>query len=58
MICMDILFSSDSKSLLCGHSFHLFCINQWLKIKQNCPICRTSTKRTRDIKDITYESYI
>ncbi|CAL1409696.1 unnamed protein product [Linum trigynum] len=26
----------------CGHCFHAECIDEWLKLKGNCPICRNS----------------
>ncbi|CAA0831926.1 RING/U-box superfamily protein [Striga hermonthica] len=26
----------------CQHGFHMMCINQWLKLKNWCPVCKTS----------------
>ena len=28
--------------LACGHSFHRQCIERWLRISANCPICRAT----------------
>lgn len=43
VICMDTCNNNEMKQLpICNHSFHKSCINQWLNIKQNCPICRAS----------------
>ncbi len=28
--------------LTCGHSFHRQCIERWLRISANCPICRAT----------------
>ena len=28
--------------LKCCHNFHKSCLKEWLKIKQNCPLCRKS----------------
>jgi len=28
------------RKLKCGHKFHLKCINKWLLIKNQCPVCR------------------
>ncbi|KAL4308810.1 hypothetical protein GQ457_01G040810 [Hibiscus cannabinus] len=25
---------------ICGHSFHAHCIDSWLKVRPNCPLCR------------------
>ncbi|CAL9082622.1 unnamed protein product [Musa acuminata var. zebrina] len=30
----------------CGHSYHVFCIKQWLLQKNDCPVCKTSVPRT------------
>jgi hypothetical protein len=29
------------KKMLCLHTFHIKCINNWLQIKRNCPCCRS-----------------
>ena len=39
------------KILRCDHSYHTECIDQWLNIKDICPICRTTTK---EIKEKSY----
>ena len=38
-ICLEE-FISDITILSCSHRFHKKCINSWIKIKPNCPICR------------------
>ena len=30
--------------LLCKHSFHAHCIQEWLQVQATCPICRVSLK--------------
>ncbi|KAF5811678.1 putative chromatin regulator PHD family [Helianthus annuus] len=30
----------------CGHSFHLSCIDLWLRKQSTCPVCRLSVKAT------------
>jgi len=52
-ICIDELSNnSDQNSTLpCGHVFHKVCINEWLKKKEECPVCRKSTKREEDTSE-------
>lgn len=38
-ICLEHIHKNN-KSLVCGHSFHIVCINSWLAVNFNCPICR------------------
>ena len=40
-ICMEtILRGQNSRRLPCGHVFHKFCVDQWLKNHYNCSTCR------------------
>ena len=34
----------DIKKLSCNHEFHKACITQWLKLRNNCPLCRFIVK--------------
>lgn len=41
IICIDTVDDSDMKYVRCGHSFHRICCNNWLKVNNACPVCRT-----------------
>ena len=44
-ICQDTSLSSCiSRHLSCGHTFHIECIEYWLKDNTTCPICRYDFK--------------
>ncbi|GJM93498.1 hypothetical protein PR202_ga10060 [Eleusine coracana subsp. coracana] len=30
----------------CGHSYHVYCIKQWLSQKNTCPVCKTAVTKT------------
>ena len=48
-ICHDVL--RDPVSITnCGHDFCKHCIQDWLKIRPSCPICRASTNNHEDIQ--------
>ncbi|WOL16909.1 hypothetical protein Cni_G25697 [Canna indica] len=32
--------------LECGHSYHMYCIKQWLLLKNACPVCKTPVLKT------------
>lgn len=34
------------EKLICGHEFHLKCINAWLKTINTCPLCRNIIRYT------------
>lgn len=36
----------------CGHSFHLSCIDTWLRKQSTCPVCRLSVQDSIETKDI------
>ena len=40
-ICLDNYNIGDKISILsCNHIFHTKCLNEWLKKKEECPLCR------------------
>ncbi|KAL8247493.1 hypothetical protein R6Q59_008709 [Mikania micrantha] len=43
-ICLVDYKATDMLRLLpeCGHSFHVSCVNTWLKVHPTCPVCRKS----------------
>lgn len=42
-ICQEEYESDEETGKLnCGHFYHIYCIKQWLRQKNSCPICKTS----------------
>ncbi|KAG0453100.1 hypothetical protein HPP92_025764 [Vanilla planifolia] len=42
-VCQDeIWLNGEIAKLRCGHVFHLGCIEVWLMVKNECPVCRAS----------------
>ena len=39
-ICKDTIHERSLIRLSCKHYFHKDCINEWFKIRNNCPLCR------------------
>ena len=39
-ICLESYNNQDIYILHCRHSFHRDCLNEWIKQKPNCPLCR------------------
>ncbi|KAL3634125.1 hypothetical protein CASFOL_021179 [Castilleja foliolosa] len=39
-VCLDEFYGDVGVLVNCGHKFHVGCINEWLKEKNNCPLCR------------------
>ncbi|VIO99773.1 Uncharacterized protein BM_BM17094 [Brugia malayi] len=39
-ICFATANYSELSALCCGHTFHFFCILEWMKNRTQCPICR------------------
>ena len=43
IICLDKITFQKRHFLHCGHYFHCYCINKWIKMdKDKCPLCRQS----------------
>ncbi|KAK7292582.1 hypothetical protein RJT34_15433 [Clitoria ternatea] len=36
----------------CGHSFHLSCIDMWLRKQSTCPVCRLSLQNASETKHV------
>lgn len=41
-ICLSTEHGADGnqQTLSCGHVFHVHCIEQWMEVNHNCPLCR------------------
>ncbi|KAK8502518.1 hypothetical protein V6N12_005503 [Hibiscus sabdariffa] len=48
-ICLEDMEKGEEVRVMgvCGHKFHDHCIFQWVKRKQNCPLCRCVLENTR-----------
>ena len=40
-ICLEEVGEKETTWLPCAHGFHKSCIEKWLKVKPECPVCRT-----------------
>uniref|UniRef100_J3M9F4 RING-type E3 ubiquitin transferase n=2 Tax=Oryza brachyantha TaxID=4533 RepID=J3M9F4_ORYBR len=38
--------NEEAGRLICGHSYHVQCIKQWLSRKNTCPVCKTAVSKT------------
>ncbi|XP_042379642.1 uncharacterized protein LOC121972091 isoform X1 [Zingiber officinale] len=38
--------SGETGRLECGHSYHMYCIKQWLLLKNACPVCKAPVLKT------------
>ena len=38
--CAEYQFGDELRILPCKHEFHVACVDQWLKLKRACPLCR------------------
>jgi len=49
-ICLENSLSEEPtprRKLKCGHEFHARCINSWIALKSNCPLCREKIPYSR-----------
>ena len=55
-ICLDHLEEGQmSLSLRCSHFFHTICLEQWLKKRNTCPLCKDEVK-TEDYEDNNHDN--
>jgi len=49
-VCMDPFDEGDiiRELPVCGHRFHMECVDEWLALHPNCPICRMDTRQALD----------
>ncbi|XP_062206582.1 probable E3 ubiquitin-protein ligase HIP1 [Phragmites australis] len=46
-ICQEEFEANEEMGRLgCGHSYHVYCIKQWLSQKNACPVCKTAVNKT------------
>ncbi|XP_066309444.1 probable E3 ubiquitin-protein ligase HIP1 [Miscanthus floridulus] len=45
-ICQEEFEANEEMGRLdCGHSYHVYCIKQWLSQKNTCPVCKTAVSK-------------
>lgn len=46
-ICQEEFEANEEMGRLgCSHSYHVYCIKQWLSQKNTCPVCKTAVTKT------------
>lgn len=56
-ICLEKPDIKSYTSLCCKNKFHFECLNQWFKINNTCPLCRSEYKHMKHYND-DFEEYI
>jgi len=62
VVCSEVFV--NAVSINCGHTFCDYCITEWKKKKNNCPVCRANIKSTNPVKvldeysDKVYEQFV
>jgi len=60
-VCLISLADDDGKGVLrlfCAHTFHISCINDWLRVQEACPVCRASVRTFRSCVHIRQEQCV
>ncbi|KAG8490515.1 hypothetical protein CXB51_015777 [Gossypium anomalum] len=50
VVCLSKVSKGEKRWSLpiCHHSFHVHCIDAWLKVRPNCPLCRINVAPRED----------
>ena len=48
-ICLEKINDSDI-NLKCNHNYHSKCIIKWIKLENNCPICRNIINNDKQLE--------
>ena len=48
-ICLHNIKSNNLIETKCKHKFHKYCLKEWLKTNNTCPICREPIKRVYSV---------
>ncbi|WUR02449.1 E3 ubiquitin-protein ligase RNF13 [Vairimorpha necatrix] len=49
---------NEVKFLPCSHHFHCTCVDEWLSLKESCPLCKRSTGFFNELLDEQYDDFI
>lgn len=54
MICLSEYKEKELLRIIpyCGHSFHLSCIDMWLRKQTTCPVCRLPLQNASEAKHV------
>jgi hypothetical protein len=61
-VCNEVFV--EAVSINCGHTFCSYCIGQWKKKKNNCPVCRADISQQTEVKvldeyvDKVYDQFV
>jgi len=57
-VCLNDILDEELCLLECSHSFCHICLNSWLEIKRECPLCRVSIDKFKFQNEINRIIYI
>lgn len=51
-ICLEKIKKEDEfiNNECCNNTFHTTCLEEWYKVKENCPLCRSSNEIIKENK--------
>jgi hypothetical protein len=53
VVCMQDFEQNDELRVLpCSHEFHTQCVDRWLKVKKDCPLCRRDINSRPAVQDL------